>query len=339
MSALAFRSLNTFHLTNTSLLIVVPAFERNTASIERTICIAMSFAFGFTCDLAGLSPRKVVEMPVGVNWQDEVPDWECTEVDEHPSNVNQLARRQQNKDGGHSQHKDQKDQGHRLGKGGDGRGRESDNQDHGQNQGHGQDDGADQLHQNDKLHREAEGTAQIPDQGPSSKQVVDSRVDPTTSLRQQDVELVGDDSLADSLGHKHHLAVGEVAEHERRQEAILSKKQQVLLVQRLDNVLRVFLDNFGFGDDWDPVVALASLEAVHAEASRQTGHTSKDRLEALAEMMGDVVLKDLNGRDPGLALVGNLGLATEAHDEGVIVKTVHQQTARSLGTPWYRHRP
>jgi hypothetical protein len=47
-------------------------------------------------------------------------------------------------------------------------------------------------------------------------------------LREQNLERVGDDGLADGLRDKHHLSLGERLEHERREVSIFSEQQQVL---------------------------------------------------------------------------------------------------------------
>jgi hypothetical protein len=52
--------------------------------------------------------------------------------------------------------------------------------------------------------------------------------------------------------------------------------------------------NVRVGEDRDPVtgIALGSLDAVHAETTRQTGNTSKHGLESLGHMVGDIILED-----------------------------------------------
>ncbi|POR38223.1 hypothetical protein TPAR_01575 [Tolypocladium paradoxum] len=129
-------------------------------------------------------------------------------------------------------------------------------------------------------------------------QVVNSRVDPAASLRQQHRELVGDSRLANSLRHKDLLPLGEGTQHERRQETIFAQEIQVLLVEGLDNILRVVLDDVRVCQDGDPVVLPA--------------------FRRLDSVVGDEVLEDLDGGDPAVALVGNLRLAAQAHDLGVL---------------------
>ena len=83
----------------------------------------------------------------------------------------------------------------------------------------------DQFNTNHKLHTEAEGTAKVADQEQFSE-VMDSRVDPTTPLRQKNAERVGDDGLTNRLGAEDVLALGEGLEHTRGQVPILAKERR-----------------------------------------------------------------------------------------------------------------
>lgn len=74
-----------------------------------------------------------------------------------------------------------------------------------------QDDSSDQVHKDDKLHAEAEGTAKVSNED-EFHQVVDGRVDPSSSLGQENFELVRDDGSAPCLRAEHHLSVRESAE-------------------------------------------------------------------------------------------------------------------------------
>jgi hypothetical protein len=145
----------------------------------------------------------------------------------------------------------------------------------------------------DKLHGEAEDSTEIGDEE-EFEEVVDSRVDPSTTLTEKHPECVGDDGLADGLRTEDHFAARERPQHERREVSILSEEEQVLLVQRVDDVLRVVLDDVGIGEDGDPVpvVSLGRLETVHGEASREAGDAPEDGLGSLDELLSGVVLED-----------------------------------------------
>lgn len=187
------------------------------------------------------------------------------------------------------------------------------------------------------LHREAEGPAEVADEE-ELEEVVNGRVDPSSTLREEDAERVGDDGLADSLRAEHHLALGEGLEHERRKVAILAEEQEVLLVERVDDVLRIVLNDVRVGEDGHPVavVPLGGLDPVHRKAAGQAGDAAEHRLECLGQVVGNVVLEDCAGklnaevafrngklhtldhRHPRLRLVGDLGLAAETHDLRVV---------------------
>lgn len=83
------------------------------------------------------------------------------------------------------------------------------------------------------------------------------------------------------------LPLGERPQHQRRQVAVLAQDVQILLVERLDHVLRVVLDNVRVRQDGYPVIlpTLGRLDTVHAEAAGQAGDVAKDRLKRLGQMM------------------------------------------------------
>lgn len=166
----------------------------------------------------------------------------------------------------------------------------------GKGDGSGQDERSDEFDKHNKLHAEAEGAAEILDEN-ELHEVVDGRVDPATALRQKHLECVGHRGLAHGLRHEDLLALGEGPQHERRQIAVLAEQKQVLLVQRVHDVLRVVLDDIRVGQDRHPVVlgALGRFDAVHAEASGQARDTAEDGLERLGEVVRDEVLEDLDG--------------------------------------------
>ena len=95
------------------------------------------------------------------------------------------------------------------------------------------------------------------------------RIDPPTTLREKDSKLVGDNCLAHGLGAEHHLALGECLKHERGEVPILAEEEQVFLVERINDVLRVVFDDVRVGKNGDPVATLRfrCLDAVHAETS------------------------------------------------------------------------
>lgn len=198
-----------------------------------------------------------------------------------------------------------------------------------------QDEGTDELDEDDELHTEAEGTAQVADEH-ELHQVVHGRVDPAAALREEDLELVRDGGFANGLRNEDLLAFGEGLEHEGGQVAVLAEQEQVLLVQRVDDVLGVVLDDVRVGEDGDPVVlaALGRLDAVHTEAAGQTGDTTEDGFERLALVVGNEVLEDLDHGDPRVRLVCDLRLTAETHDLRILDHSadhVRQRIREDLG--------
>ena len=63
-------------------------------------------------------------------------------------------------------------------------------------------------------------------------------------------------------------------------------------MESFDNILRVFFDNVGVDEDRDPVVgrAFTGFDAIHAETTGETRHTTEHRLKGLGQVMRDVVL-------------------------------------------------
>ena len=129
---------------------------------------------------------------------------------------------------------------------------------------------------------------------------MNGRIDPPTTLGEEDGERIRDDGPTPCLGTEHHFAVGEGAEKDGRQESIFSEEEQVLLMKSVDFALTVLAHDVRMHDQWHPIVVgdLSRFEPVHGETSGETGHTTKDRLESLGEMMGDEVLVDLDHRHP-----------------------------------------
>lgn len=146
--------------------------------------------------------------------------------------------------------------------------------------------GTHELDKDDELHTEAECSAEITDQD-QFHEVVDSTVDPSSSLGEKDLEFVGYGGLANSLWHEHLLPLGKSPQHQGREITIFSKEKQVFLVQCVDNVFGIMLHNVGVSQDWHPVILVAfwCLDSVHAETSRKTGNTTENRFEGFGHMM------------------------------------------------------
>lgn len=145
---------------------------------------------------------------------------------------------------------------------------------------------ADQFDEDNELHTEAEGSAEITNQD-QFHEIVDSTVDPSSSLREKNLELIRYGGLAHSLWNEDLLSLGESSQHQSREITIFTKKEQVLLVQGVDDVFGIMLHDVGISQNWHPVVlvALWCLDSVHAETSGETGDTTKNGLEGFGLMM------------------------------------------------------
>jgi hypothetical protein len=168
----------------------------------------------------------------------------------------------------------------------------------------------------DEAHRETEDTAKIRNDN-QLEQVVNGRVDPSTTLRKEDRERVGNDRLTHRLRAEHHLPPRERPQHERREVTIFSEKEEVLLVKRVDDVLRVVRDDVRVGEDRDPVpvAAFRGFDAVHRETTGETGYAAEHGLEGFGEVVGDVVLEDCGQGKESIRRKGREGKKKKAHLE------------------------
>lgn len=71
--------------------------------------------------------------------------------------------------------------------------------------------------------------------------------------------------------------------------------QQILLVQRVDFIVRVLLDETRVDDVWFAFVSAAfeRFDAVEGETTRQTGDCAKQTFKGLGESMTDIIFIDL----------------------------------------------
>ena len=84
---------------------------------------------------------------------------------------------------------------------------------------------------------------------------------------------------------------GEVFEQKCREVTIFTEREQVLLVQGIDKWFSLLLDD-PVRDD-DRATFVGSTDPVHRETSGQTRHGAEQALERLRQVVGDVVLVDL----------------------------------------------
>lgn len=69
------------------MLKIGPSLHGNLTAVELALSIVVTSLGLLTSRLASITPREVVELPISIGWQDEVPNWEGEEVDEHPCNI------------------------------------------------------------------------------------------------------------------------------------------------------------------------------------------------------------------------------------------------------------
>jgi len=122
--------------------------------------------------------------------------------------------------------------------------------------------------------------------------------------------------MGHSVGAKLGLERREMLHQQCCQETIFSKREKILLVERVDIGLGVFFDN-AVGDD-DGSTFVCGSDTIESETARKTGDRSKERLESLGQMVGDVVLVHLNHGPPRAFFVRKLGFAAYADDLGVV---------------------
>lgn len=122
--------------------------------------------------------------------------------------------------------------------------------------------------------------------------------------------------MRDGVGAELSLERREMLHHECCQESILSEREQILLVQRIDIGLRVLLDDT-VGDDDGPSL-VGSADTIQRETTGQTRHRAEQTLESLGQVMGDVVFVDLDHRPPRALFVREFCFTTNTDDAGVI---------------------
>jgi hypothetical protein len=102
------------------------------------------------------------------------------------------------------------------------------------------------------LHGETEGSTKIPDEE-KFHEIVDGTVNPSSSLTEEDFELIRDDSLAYRVGNKDLFSMRESLQHQCRQISIFSKEKQILLVQSINDILLISRDDIWIRENRDEV--------------------------------------------------------------------------------------
>ena len=109
------------------LLKLPPPLHRNPARVELPFIpmTPLISALDRSGRLPGVAPREVVEVPVGVGGEDEVPDGQRDEVDEHPGDVDDAVGGDDDEEARETEDECEEDQGDRRGWGVGGEGDET----------------------------------------------------------------------------------------------------------------------------------------------------------------------------------------------------------------------
>lgn len=126
---------------------------------------------------------------------------------------------------------------------------------------------ADQIEKDEEPHRETAHSAQVRKNGKLA-QVVNGRVDPTPALRKQHSPGYRRHGTRNCVRSELGLEGGEMFHQQCRQESIFAEGEQILLVQGVYVIIRIFI-NYTVGDD-ERSAFVSSADAVKGEATRKT---------------------------------------------------------------------
>jgi hypothetical protein len=93
---------------------LAPALHGDLAAVELALVLDAGLLGLLAGRLAGVSPRKVVELPICVDGEHEIPDGEGYEVDQHPDDVGPSVGGEDDQDRGETEDQTEKDEGNDL---------------------------------------------------------------------------------------------------------------------------------------------------------------------------------------------------------------------------------
>ena len=152
------------------------------------------------------------------------------------------------------------------------------------------DQSREQVNHNDEAHGETAETAKLVQENKLA-QVVHSGVDPATTLRKQNLPVVGSHRIRVRIANELRLEQREVLEKECREVTIFSEMQQILHMQRIDAIFRVVVDEL-VGDE-ERLVRIRGAETIEGEATGQASDGTEEGLEGLGQVVRNVVLVHL----------------------------------------------
>ena len=125
---------------------------------------------------------------------------------------------------------------------------------------------------------------------------MNSRVNPSSTLRQQHTPTLWRNSSRNSIRGELHLVRWEMLHHQSCQITIFTQREQIFLVEGVDVPLRVVV-NDTIRDDDRPTLVRRS-DTIQRETTGQTGDRAEQTFESFSKMMGDVIFVNLNHRPP-----------------------------------------
>ncbi|CAF3504264.1 unnamed protein product [Fusarium graminearum] len=301
-------------------LVLLPLLARDRVGVELAFVGNDDLLARLTSNNTSITPVEIVHVPERVKRQTEGEDGNGSNIHDHPTNHLPLAA--QDEDNGLQTVDGTKQQegcdGHDGGVGRDLVNQVDDIHDNDR-----LDNSTQEIDENDESHTETTETTKF---GKRDKldQVVHSRVNPTTSLRQEDGPRVGSNGPSLRAVEVLCLVLAVVLEEQSRKVSILTKVKQVLHVKGINTNRGVIFDNF-LADE-QRLTSLGSANSIHRETTRQTSDGTEQTLKGLGQVVRNPVLVDLNHSWVDADNIADLVVHLElhgAHGE-VIVNTVEE---------------
>lgn len=188
------------------------------------------------------------------------------------------------------------------------------------------DERGNEINHDHESHRETAETTELVQEDEFS-QIVDGGVNPTTTLRQQNLPIIWSDGVCMGVPNELRLEVGEVFQQKRREVSIFTEMEQILHVQSIHAIFRIVLDQLVRNQQG--LVRIRGTETIKRETTGQTSDGAEKTFERLRHVMGNEVLVDLQSvltkisvkrlsdthlhhRDDRLLRVSQLGLSANA---------------------------